>query len=118
MKRPDSALTGRDGRRRRQPKRRALRFSTENGIAHAILCAESFVGDDPFCAYLGDNVLKGGIRSVVQDLLTTGNDAEVMLCRVPNPEMFGVAELDQDGDTVSLVEKPKAPKSDLALVGI
>jgi len=88
------------------------------GIAHAILCAESFVGDDPFCAYLGDNVLKGGIRSVVQDLLTTGNDAEVMLCRVPNPEMFGVAELDQDGDTVSLVEKPKAPKSDLALVGI
>ncbi len=88
------------------------------GIAHAILCAESFVGDDPFCVYLGDNVLKGGIRSMVQEFLTTGNDAEVMLCRVPNPEMFGVAELDPDGHIVSLVEKPKAPKSDLALVGI
>ena len=88
------------------------------GIAHAILCAESFVGDDLFCVYLGDNVLKGGIRPMVEEFLTAGDDAEVMLCRVPNPEMFGVAELDSNGHIVSLVEKPKAPKSDLALVGI
>ena len=88
------------------------------GIAHAILCAESFLGDGPFCAYLGDNVLKGGIRPMVREFEEHGVDAEVMLCHVPNPEKFGVAELDPQGHILSLVEKPKAPKSDLALVGI
>jgi len=88
------------------------------GIAHAVLCAESFAGDDPFCVYLGDNILKGGIRGMVDEFQTKGYDAEVMLCRVPNPEKFGVAELDAQGHIVSLVEKPKAPKSELALVGI
>jgi glucose-1-phosphate thymidylyltransferase len=88
------------------------------GIAHAILCAERFLGDEPFCVYLGDNVLKGGIRAMVREFEEQGYDAEVMLCRVPNPEKFGVAELDARGDIVSLVEKPKVPKSDLALVGI
>ena len=89
-----------------------------SGIAHAILCAESFIGGDPFCVYLGDNVLKGGIRPMVEEFLAARHDAEVMLCHVPNPEIFGVAELDSNGDIVSLVEKPKAPRSDLALVGI
>ncbi len=88
------------------------------GIAHAILCAEAFMGQEPFCVYLGDNVLKGGIRTMVQEFVAKGADAEVMLCRVPNPEKFGVAELDKDGNIVGMVEKPKAPKSDLALVGI
>src|SRR5256885_6102252 len=88
------------------------------GIAHAVLCAEAFAGDDPFCVYLGDNILKGGIRGMVDEFQTKGYDAEVMLCRVPNPEKFGVAELDGQGHIVSLVEKPKLPKSDLALVGI
>lgn len=88
------------------------------GIAHAILCAESFVGDEPFCVYLGDNLLKGGVQGVVQEFLAHAHDAEVLLCRVPNPEAFGVAELAKDGSIVSLVEKPKEPRSDLALVGI
>ncbi|MFQ5871828.1 MAG: sugar phosphate nucleotidyltransferase, partial [Candidatus Geothermarchaeales archaeon] len=88
------------------------------GIAHAVACAESFVGDGPFCVYLGDNILKGGIRPMVEDFLTNGYDAEVMLCHVPNPQKFGVAELDEKGNIISLVEKPKEPKSDLALVGI
>jgi glucose-1-phosphate thymidylyltransferase len=88
------------------------------GIAHAILCAEDYMGDDPFCVYLGDNVLKGGIKPMVDDFLANGYDAEVMLSHVPNPQKFGVAELDEKGDIVSLVEKPKEPKSDLALVGI
>jgi glucose-1-phosphate thymidylyltransferase len=88
------------------------------GIAHAVLCAESFMGDDPFCVYLGDNVLKGGIKSMVREFLEEGHDAEVLLCHVPNPEKFGVAELDSKGRVVSMVEKPKVPKSDLALVGI
>ncbi len=85
------------------------------GIAHAIRCAESFIGDEPFCVYLGDNVLKGGIRPMVREFEEHGYDAEVMLCHVPSPEKFGVAELDPKGHILSLVEKPKAPKSDLAL---
>ncbi len=88
------------------------------GIAHAVLCAEAFMGDEPFCVYLGDNVLKGGIRPMVEDFLAHRPEAEVLLCAVPNPEKFGVAELDGAGNIVSLVEKPKAPKSNLALVGI
>ena len=88
------------------------------GIAHAVQCARDFMGPDPFCVYLGDNVLKGGIRAMVEDFRTNRFDAEVMLCHVPNPEKFGVAELDAKGQILSLVEKPKAPKSDLALVGI
>jgi len=88
------------------------------GIAHAIRCAESFLGDEPFCVYLGDNVLKGGIRPMVREFEEHAYEAEVMLCHVPNPDKFGVAELDPKGHILSLVEKPKEPKSDLALVGI
>ena len=88
------------------------------GIAHAIGCAREFVGGDPFCVYLGDNVLKGGIRSMVQDFRSSGYDAEIALCPVDHPEKFGVAELDKAGNIVSLIEKPKQPKSNLALVGI
>jgi glucose-1-phosphate thymidylyltransferase len=88
------------------------------GIAHAVLCAEQFMGDDPFCVYLGDNVIKGGISAVVREFVEGRHEAEVLLCRVPNPEKFGVAELDENGNIRSLVEKPKNPKSDLALVGI
>ncbi len=72
------------------------------GIAHAISCAESFVGSDPFCVYLGDNVLKGGIKPMVEDFLQNQYDAEVMLCHVSHPERFGVAELDDQGEIVSL----------------
>ena len=88
------------------------------GIAHAVLCAEEFLRDDPFCVYLGDNVLKGGIKTMVEDFQSNGYDAEVLLAKVPNPEKFGVAEMDAHGNVLSFVEKPKAPKSDLALVGI
>ncbi len=88
------------------------------GIAHAIACARDFVGGDAFCVYLGDNLLKGGIRAMVTEFRKGGAEAGVLLCRVAHPERFGVAELGPDGTVVSLVEKPKEPKSDLALVGI
>ncbi|MFQ6013518.1 MAG: sugar nucleotidyltransferase, partial [Thermoplasmata archaeon] len=86
------------------------------GIAHAIQCAESFVGEEPFCVYLGDNVLKGSIRPMVEAFLAGGHEAAVLLSRVPHPERFGVVEVDADGHVLSLVEKPKEAKSDLALV--
>src|SRR5207244_12775507 len=58
------------------------------GIAHAVLCAEDFAGDDPFCVYLGDNILKGGIRGMVDEFQTHGYDAAVTLRRVPNQVEF------------------------------
>lgn len=88
------------------------------GIAQAIGCARDFVGTDAFCVYLGDNVLKGGIRHMVSEFLASDAEAAIALCRIEHAERFGVAELDAHGDVVRLVEKPKQPKSDLALVGI
>ncbi|MBM4237658.1 MAG: glucose-1-phosphate thymidylyltransferase [Euryarchaeota archaeon] len=88
------------------------------GIAHAVGCAEDFMGDDSFVVYLGDNILKGGIRYMVEEFAQGGYEALVALCPVENPEKFGIAELDDQGEIVSLVEKPKEPKSDLAMIGI
>src|SRR2546422_1974735 len=88
------------------------------GIAHAIACARDFVGRDAFCVYLGDNVLKGGIRHMVEEFQANNHDAGIALCPVAHPERFGVAELDAAGNVVGLVEKPKEPRSNLALVGI
>ena len=88
------------------------------GIAHAVGCARGFVGKESFCVYRGDNILKGGIETMVDDFRSNEHDAEIALCPVERPERFGVAELDKAGNVVSLVEKPKQPKSNLALVGI
>ncbi|MEM2870738.1 MAG: glucose-1-phosphate thymidylyltransferase [Thermoplasmata archaeon] len=88
------------------------------GIAHAVGCAQEFMGSEPFVVYLGDNVLKGGIKRMVEEFEREGYDALVALSRVPDPQRFGVAELDEKGNIIRLVEKPKEPKSDLALVGI
>ncbi|MGQ9582067.1 MAG: glucose-1-phosphate thymidylyltransferase [Thermoplasmatota archaeon] len=88
------------------------------GIAHAVGCARDFMGESPFVVYLGDNVLKGGIKAMAEKFEREGCDALIALTRVPDPQRFGVAELDGRGNIVRLVEKPKEPKSDLALVGI
>jgi glucose-1-phosphate thymidylyltransferase len=88
------------------------------GIAHAVLCAREFVGDDPFVVYLGDNLLKGGIRGMVDEFSERGAQAAIALCRVPNPSAFGVAVLDDKGEVVRCVEKPKERISDLAVIGI
>jgi len=87
------------------------------GIAHAVKLAEPFVGNEPFVVFLADNILKGGIRQMVDDFERCQAAAEIALCRVRNPESFGVADL-KDGKIVRLIEKPKKPPSDFALVGI
>lgn len=87
------------------------------GLAHAVLTAEDFIGNDPFVMYLGDNLILDGISSLVHDFATGDANAQILLAKVPNPEQFGVAEL-VDGRVVRLVEKPPEPKSDLALVGV
>ena len=87
------------------------------GLAHAVLISEAFIGGDPFVMYLGDNLLNRGIGPFVETFERERPAAQILLARVPDPEMFGVAELDGQR-VVRLVEKPKEPKSDLALVGV
>ena len=87
------------------------------GLAHAVKISESFIGRDPFVMYLGDNLLNKGITQFVQEFSRDAPAAQILLARVPDPQMFGVAEL-RDGKVVRLVEKPKEPIGDLALVGV
>jgi len=87
------------------------------GLAHAVLISEPFLGGEPFVMYLGDNLLNKGITNFVDEFVREKPAAQILLARVPDPQMFGVAEL-SDGRVVRLVEKPPEPKSDLALVGV
>jgi glucose-1-phosphate thymidylyltransferase len=88
------------------------------GLAHAVLTAEPFLGDSPFCMYLGDNLLRDGVAGFVDRFREGSADAMILLQHVPNPSEYGVAELADDGSVHRLVEKPKEPQSDLALVGV
>jgi glucose-1-phosphate thymidylyltransferase len=88
------------------------------GLAHAVLTAEEFLGDSPFVMYLGDNLLRNGIVALVDTFRTEQPDALILLTPVPDPEQYGVAELDGDNRVARLVEKPDEPKTDLALVGV
>jgi glucose-1-phosphate thymidylyltransferase len=87
------------------------------GLAHAVLTAEKFIGDSPFVMYLGDNLLRDGLRGLVGTFRDDGPDALILLTPVDDPESYGVAELDGER-IVRLIEKPKDPPSDLALVGV
>jgi glucose-1-phosphate thymidylyltransferase len=87
------------------------------GLAHAVKISQSFIGTDPFVMYLGDNLLNKGITHFVDQFAREKPAAQILLARVPDPQMFGVAEL-RNGNVVRLVEKPKEPIGDLALVGV
>ncbi len=87
------------------------------GLAHAVLTAEGFLGESPFVMYLGDNLLRDGITELVGAFRENQPDALILLTPVPDPWHYGVAELN-GGTVVRLVEKPKEPPSDMALVGV
>src|SRR6266542_5754133 len=87
------------------------------GLAHAVLVSEGFLGADPFCMYLGDNLIREKLAPLVTRFREEKPNSQILLASVPNPGQFGVAEL-RDGQVVRLVEKPKTPPSNLALVGV
>jgi glucose-1-phosphate thymidylyltransferase len=89
------------------------------GIAHAIGLARDFVGDDSFCCVLGDNILRGpSLEGVARRFEEGPYGAGTLLYRVPDPQRFGVAELDGEGRVVGFEEKPAEPKSDLIPIGV
>lgn len=87
------------------------------GLAHTVLIAEPFLKKESFVMYLGDNLIKDGIKSLVKEFEKEKPNAQILLAKVREPERFGVAEL-KDGKIVRLIEKPSEPASDLALVGV
>jgi glucose-1-phosphate thymidylyltransferase len=89
------------------------------GIAHGIGLVRDFVGDEAFCTVLGDNILRGEPLADVATAFEEGPwGAGTLLYRVPDPERFGVAELDADGNVIGFEEKPAVPKSDLIPIGV
>ncbi|GAA1308805.1 glucose-1-phosphate thymidylyltransferase [Planotetraspora silvatica] len=88
------------------------------GLAHCVLIAAEFLADEPFVMYLGDNLLVGGISSLVESFRHRPCDAQILLTRVADPRLFGVAELGPEGEIVGVQEKPLVPRSDLAIVGV
>jgi glucose-1-phosphate thymidylyltransferase len=97
---------------------RYLHQGAPKGIAHAINLSKEYVGKSPFVAYLGDNLLKGGIKDFAKSFEKSNYDAMILLCKVENPQRFGVAKFDEDGKLIGLMEKPKEPPSNYALTGI
>jgi glucose-1-phosphate thymidylyltransferase len=88
------------------------------GIAHAIGQCKDFVGNTPFVVHLGDDLIKGGIKRYAEKFRGSDYDGMVLLCKVKEPQRFGVAEFDVEGRLVRLMEKPEKPPSDYALSGI
>ncbi len=96
------------------------------GLAHCVLVARDFLGDDEFVMYLGDNMLESGLSAFVKRFVSEraaaeGSEppaAQILLAQVSDPGSFGVAEIGADGQVIQLVEKPEYPPSDLALVGV
>ncbi|MER3491181.1 MAG: glucose-1-phosphate thymidylyltransferase [Mastigocladus sp. ERB_26_2] len=89
------------------------------GLAHAVKVAYPFLGDSPFVMYLGDNLIQqGDLSYFLQKFTTQQQDAIILLRQVSNPSAFGVAKIDETGRVLQLVEKPKVPPSNLALVGV
>lgn len=87
------------------------------GLAHAVYIAKEFIKEDSFAVYLGDNMLKEGIKNFVENFKKSNADASILLCHVDTPQKYGVAVL-KGNEVIDVEEKPEKPKSDLAIVGV
>ena len=87
------------------------------GIAHAINLCKEFIGNEKFLTFLGDNIIQKPIKDISKKFEGSDNDAVILLCKVENPERFGIADIDND-KIVKIVEKPKIPPTNLAVTGI
>jgi glucose-1-phosphate thymidylyltransferase len=89
------------------------------GISHAIRLCKDFIGNEKFIVYLGDNVLRKNLIEYTKKFSTSNSDAMILLCEVDEPQRFGIAELDSEpGKIKKIMEKPKDPPSNLAVIGI
>ena len=88
------------------------------GLAHAAGCARDFVGDDNFVMYLGDNILKSGVTKLVESFGSGNYGAGIALQEVDDPQAFGIADVDDQGNVTELIEKPDDPPTNLALIGM
>jgi len=88
------------------------------GIAHAVNLCREFVGEESFVVYLGDNLIQNGVKKPLEKFLSEDFDAFILLKEVEDPTRFGVAEIDEKGKLIRLIEKPKIPPSKYAIVGI
>jgi glucose-1-phosphate thymidylyltransferase len=88
------------------------------GLAHAVLISEDFIKGEPFIMYLGDNLIKQGVKPLIYSYFNEASDCVICVSAVNNPAQYGIVELDSKGNLSRLVEKPKDPKSNLALAGV
>ena len=88
------------------------------GLAHAVKISQPFLGNDPFIMFLGDNLIELPLLTFLTDFIQKQLDALILLKQVANPSAFGVAQIDEHGKVIKLIEKPKNPQSNLALVGV
>jgi len=88
------------------------------GLAHAVQTGQTFLGNSPFLVFLGDNIFQDRLQMLAEEYVARPEEALIVVKKVSNPQAFGVVEVDGAGRPTRLVEKPKEPKSDLAIVGI
>jgi glucose-1-phosphate thymidylyltransferase len=87
------------------------------GLAHAVKTARNFLGEDSFIMCLGDNLTGQGLRKLVQKFEEENLDSLILLKEVEDPSRFGIAQLDKKGNIIKLIEKPKTPMGNLAIIG-